>query len=185
VREDARPSAAHVVREIVLRLAREKLRRALHEAFGVAGEPRVVEREVVRDEIEEEAEAQTPQTFAQFGQPFVAAERRVNAVVVNRVRRADDIPLGAVGQGAAKLFLPAGVRARDPARGGAALPDAHQPHGVETIVRDPPQLRVRHAAERQRLPPAQLVQPHPRVDFVDGRALRPKAHLPSPFEPRR
>ena len=79
------------------------------------------------------------------------------------------------------------VPVRDRDAGGASLPHAHEPHGVEAERRDRVPFRGRAPMRASAVLPgfaAQLVEPDPRVDLVDRRVLRPRAH-DAPPQPAR
>ena len=79
-----------------------------------------------------------------------------------------------VGQRRAIAGVELGVGARDLESGRAALPDAHQPDGVDRQRGERVPLLSRHLVERQRMIAARVAtqppQPDGRVDLVDGRA---------------
>ena len=107
VRQDAR-AIARLHATVVLGRRGELLLRARHEEVRVLGDPGVVRRHVVRDEVEHEAQAAALQTLAEPGERLVAAEVLVDAVVADREARAADVVLTEVGQDAAVLGEPLG-----------------------------------------------------------------------------
>ena len=95
----------------------------------------------------------------------LAAQRGVDAVAA-RPRRASPRHRRASASGSACRYssrqLP--QRARDVTRAGAALPDSHQPHGVEAVLGHSRKLGLGNVREADRAPrrAAQRVQPAPR-----------------------
>ena len=84
-----------------------------------------------------------------------------------------------VGQGGAVGRVETRVGERDGEPGRAALPDAHQPHGVDGQRRDRVPLGVRHVAELA----AQALEPDCRVDLVDGHRASRKISATVPVQP--
>ena len=72
MRDDAR-RFAFTGAKVVLRLAREHARVRLNNPLRVLGQPRVVYRHMVRDEIEDESQARLSHARAKVRKPFVAA----------------------------------------------------------------------------------------------------------------
>ena len=164
--------------EIVVRPGLEFGRSPLHEEFWTSADPRVIAGEMIGDEIKHQAQVERAQPLAQCRELLVAAKQRVDGVVSDRVRRADDVVGPNVRQRAPVLAEEGGLGARNRPGGGAALPDAHQPHAVEPELSKPLEFRLGDSAERDRpaVRAAQRGQPHRRVDLVDERVQRPLAH---------
>ena len=163
-RARARPDAA-----VVLGLRGELLLRPRHEEVRVLGHPGVVRRHVVRDEVEDEAQATTLQARAEPGERLVPAEVLVDPVVPDREAGAADVFLAEVGEDAAVLGEPLGLRPRDAPGRLAGLPDAEEPDEVEPVRGQPVELRVGDVVERRLSPQRgrELREPDPRVDLEE------------------
>ena len=137
---------------------------------GLCHRPRMVGSDMVRHEVEDEREptlGQRGPRSRETGRPTQMRDRRSS-----RGRSTASRPrprVVEVGQRAPERVGQALVleRDRDPRR--AALPDAHQPDGVEPELPDRVPLARRNAREIDRgsVAAAQLVEPHPGVDLVD------------------
>ena len=147
VRQDARP-LARLHATVVLRRCGELLLRAGHEEVRVIGDPGVVRRHVVRDEVEDKAKATTLKALAEAGERLVAAEVLVHPVVPDRETRAAHVFLTEVGQDATVLGEPLGIGLRDASRGVTRLPDAKEPDDVEPVGSQPIEFDVRDVVER-------------------------------------
>ena len=89
--------------EVILRLAGESIGSGLHESVGILAHPRVIDRQVVGHEIEDEAEADLSEARSEHGERLGPAQGSVHRVPVNGVRRADHIRCGEVGEDACVL----------------------------------------------------------------------------------
>jgi hypothetical protein len=78
-------------------------RTGLHESIRVPGDPRVIDRQMVGNEIKDEPEADLPEPRPKHGERLGPAECGVDRVPVNGVRRAYDIRSGEIGQGSLVL----------------------------------------------------------------------------------
>ena len=103
----------------------------------------MVGRDVVRDEVEDQAQAAPAEPLAQAREGRVAPEVLVHAVLLHREARARDVRLGVVRQRPPVLLDEIGLRPRDPARRLARLPDPEEPDEVESVHLQRVQLRVR------------------------------------------
>ena len=88
--------------EVAVRVGGPLLGIGVDEPFRVAAHPRVIDRDVVRDEVEDEPDAGLPESLAQGRQAVRAAEVVGGLVGRDRVRRADDVLVGAVGEDRAR-----------------------------------------------------------------------------------
>ena len=129
------------------RVALEVLLPALDEVLGVRLRPRVVGRDVVGHEVEDQPEPARRERLARRGETIRAAEVLRHGVVADAVRRADDVGDGEAGQRLLEVRTEAVVAQRDRGSRGAPLPDSHQPHRVEPQRRDPVPLRRRHVLQ--------------------------------------
>ena len=84
--------------EVAVRVGGPLLGIGVDEPVRVAADPRMVDRDVVRDEVEDEPDAGRRETLAERRQAVRAAEVVGGLVGRDRVRRADDVVVGAVGQ---------------------------------------------------------------------------------------
>ena len=176
IRQDARPPA-RLHAAVVLRLRGELLLRSRHEEVRVLGHPGVVRRHVVRDEVEDQAQATALQARAEPGERLVPAEVLVDPVVPDGEAGAADVFLAEVGEDAPVLGEPLGVRPRDAPGRLAGLPDAEEPDEVEPVGGEAVELRVGDVVERRLSPQrgGELREPDPRVDLeqrgIPGRPL--------------
>ena len=114
----------------------------------------MIRRHVVRDEVEDEAQAATPQALAEARERLVAAEVLVDPVVPDGEAGAADVFLAQVRQDAVVLREPLGIRLRDASGRFASLPHAKQPDEVEPVRGQPVELDVWDVVERGCLPSA-------------------------------
>ena len=144
---------------------------AADEELRMRGGPRVVGRNVVGHEVQDQAHPAVGKRLPCRRQPVGAAEHRFHLVSTDAVRRTDDVVDGEVGQDVPAMLHQGLVRSGDRDTGRAALPHPHQPHHIRTGRGD----RVPHLAgditqfDAPTAPPAELVEPRPRVDLVDER----------------
>lgn len=148
---------------------------AADEELGMLDRPRVVGRDVVRHEVEEQPHAASGQGLPRDRETVPAAEPRIDLVAPNAVRRADDVGCDQIGKGRLEACHQLGVPERDLDARRAALPHPHQPHRVQGRRRDAVPLGLRNPAEGQRLLGSfpERCQPRPRVDLVDPGMSRP------------
>ena len=136
--------------------------------------PRVVQRRVIRDEVEHEPEATRPESVAEASQSRIAAQARVHGVAGDGEPGADDVLLAQVRQGLLELAAPFRVTAGNALPGQAGLPDAQEPDPVEAHFRQAVQFRVRDVVQDRG--PTQLLgklrQPDAGVDLVQRRITR-------------
>ena len=160
-----------------LGVAREVLLGAGQQALGTRGGPRMVGGDVVGHVVEDHAQAPGGELLARRRQRRGTAEALVHDVVAHAVGRADHVLGAQVREGGAVGRVQGRVLQGDPQACRAALPDAHQPDGVDGQRRERIPLGGGHLVERERPPAlaAEALQPHRGVDLVDGRAAR-QAH---------
>ena len=151
---------------------------SLDEVFRMIANPGMVWRDVVRDEIEDEAQSALAEHGTRGGESLRAAEVLIDDVPAHAVGRADVVLRDKVGERSQEIFEEPRVAYRDRDSSGAALPDAHEPHGIKATGGDAIPLLRRHRTQVQRLLvfPAKITQPDPGVDLIDDRMLGPGAH---------
>ena len=103
----------------------------------------------------------------------------VDDVAAHAVGRADIVLRRKVGEGPPEILKEPLVSHGDANPHGAPFPNTHEPDGVEALIGDRIPLLVRDRGEIQAPPvlAAQIVQPHPRVHFVDDGMLGPGLHF--------
>ena len=131
---------------------------------------------VVGHEVDEQAHATLGERGAGGGEAAPAAEARVDLVAADAVGRADHVGVGEVGQRGVERRHLLGRVERQLHAGRAALPHAHQPHGVDAGRRHLVPLGGGDVGERRRDagPLADVVEPGRRVELVDDRVGRPR-----------
>ena len=143
-----------------------------HEVLRVLVDPRVVGRDVVGDEVEDQADASRRQRLAgaRRGRPHRRDARRRGSCGCNRPNPTTSSSVRS-GKRLALRRRHRRVGAGDRRAGRAALPHAHQPHGVDTAAGDVVPHVVGDVAEGDRPagPRGDVVQPHPREDLVHQR----------------
>ena len=129
--------------------------------------------DMVGDEVEDQTQSMPGQRGAGAGQAGASAQVRFDLVGADAVRRPDDVLWLVVRQHGLEALDQLRVVQCDRRPRWAAPPYPHQPHRVETSVgeRGPPLVRHRGQVDRPAGLDAQLVQPRPRVDFIDVRQL--------------
>ena len=143
---------------------------------GCVVRPRVVGRDVVRHEVEDQPQPALGERLArrrEAGRARRGARRPCSRGCSTASRRRP--PCVKSGQRAPEALDQAVVLERDRDPGRAALPDAHQPDRVEAERRDRVPLAPRARRARSIGLPgatAQLVEPDPGVDLVDERVGR-------------
>ena len=159
---------------VVLRRPGQVELRSRNVVLGVTLDPRVVQRGVIRDEVEHEPKAALPESVAQPGQRRVPAEARVHRVAGNGEAGSGDVLLTEVGQGLLELLPPPGVLPRRLLPGRARAPHAEEPDPVEPHAGYAIQVRIRNVIQRGRSAqgPGSLRQPDAGVDLVEGRVRR-------------
>ena len=117
-------------------IAREVVLAPAHEVLGVRLDPRVVGRNVVGHEVEDQRHPALCERGSCSREAGGAAQVRVDRVAPDAVRRADDVIRAEVGQRAPERRGQAVVLERDGDSRRASLPDAHQPNRVEAELPD-------------------------------------------------
>jgi hypothetical protein len=122
---------------------------------------------VVRGEVEDEAQATTPEAPAEPGERLVPAEILADPVVPDGEAGAADVSLAEVAENAVVLGDPVGLRTRDAPGRLAGLPDAEEPDEVEPVRGQTVELRVGDVVERRLSPERvrELRETSPRVDL--------------------
>ena len=133
-----------------LGVAREVLLGAGQQALGTRGRPRMVGGDVVGHVVEDHAQAPGGELLACRRQRRGTAEALVHDVVAHAVGRADHVLRAQVREGGAVGRVQGRIVQGDPQAGRAALPDAHQPHGVDRQRRERIPLGGGHLVERER-----------------------------------
>src|SRR5207302_1275667 len=122
-----------------------------YEVLGVLPSPCMVGSHVVRDEIQDEADAAPPQRLSSRGQPGVASDAIVDSVLLDAVGGAGEVAGPAVGKhgvaGGADLRILLG----DAPALVAASPHSHEPHGVNARQHDLVPVLVAEISEPDRL----------------------------------
>ena len=148
---------------------------ALQQAVRCGEQPIMVAGHVIGHKVEDQLQPALGQARPQRRQRIRPAQAGINRVLAHGVGRPDDILGREIGQGAAAFSQQAALGQGLLPPGGAALPDAHQPHRVEAPGGQRVERLVGHGAQCDRFLPggAQAVQPRPGVDLVDQRAGLP------------
>ncbi len=104
----------------------------------------MIGRNVVRYEIQDQANTSRGQTLAQQGQFFPPTQANINRIGTDRVRRADNIIGGEIRQRAPVLRLQIGMLLGNPLPGNAAFPYSHEPDGFNAPCRQCVEHRIRY-----------------------------------------
>ena len=153
VRQDAR-ALARLHAAVVLGLRGELLLRPGHEEVRVLGHPGVVRRHVVRDEVEDEAQAATLQALAEPGERRVAAEVLVDPVVLDAKQEPQTSSSRKSGRTRRYSASHSGFDRETRRAASPGLPDAEEPDEVEPVRGQPVELRVGDVVERGLCAPA-------------------------------
>ena len=121
-------------------------------------EPRVVGRDVVGHEVEDQLQPARGERLARGGE---IPEARVDDVVAHAVRRADHVLVAQVRQRRAHPVHQLRLGARDRQPGRRALPHAHQPDRVDVGHEAPVHVFEPPSAQEDR--GVELVDPHPTI----------------------
>ena len=163
---------------VVLRRPRQVELGSRNVVLGVTLDPRVVQRGVIRDEVEHEPKAALPESVAQPGQRRIAAEARVHGVAGDGEPGAGDVVLGEVRQRLLELLPPLGTLPGGLLPGLSRSPDAEEPDPVEPQAGDAVQVGVGNVVQRRG--PAQrprpLRQPDAGVHLIQRRVRRCGLH---------
>src|SRR6187401_3865758 len=92
----------------------------------------MIERRLIRHEIEHQLEVPIAKATAQAGERRVTTKARMHRVAGDRKPRPGDVLFPEIGQGLFELVPPFGIAARRLLTGGTGLPDAQQPDPVES-----------------------------------------------------
>ena len=178
VREDARRRRARTTPD----RARGPRRSPRTKYSGCVGRPRMVGRDVVRHEVEDQAEPALRERRARRGEPVRPAQLRVDHVAADAVRRADHVLASRSRAARAGRTRPAPrSRARSRPRPGCAprRPSA-RPRRSRARRSRPTRARERRRGRPRSLAAAQLIEPDPRVELVDERM---SAHARGRYRP--
>ena len=142
---------------------------AMYVPVGMATDPGVVDRRVIRHEVEHQADTQARKLLSEPSQALFATDERTDLVGGDRIRGARDVVQREVGQDRACLRLQPRLAACDAACGRARPPDAHQPDEVRTRAYERFERLLGDVAELDPAPvgAGQTVQPRTRVELVD------------------
>ena len=148
------------------------------EAVRALGQPGMIGRHVIGYVVEDQSQSAVRQLLAGGRETGRAAEPLVHDVIAHAVRRADHVLGTEVGQRGPVPGVDFRIRQRDPEAGWTALPDTHQPHGIDRGSCDTVPDLVWHLAELERatVRAAEPLQPDRGIDLVDRRAGR-EAHV--------
>jgi len=137
-------------------------------------DPRVIQRHVVRDDVEHQLEPARLQPPTSARQRRGAADCGMRRVAGDREPGAGDILRAQIRQRVLELVAPPGMRARDALAGGPCAPHAEEPDIVEAEPGDAVELGVPDVVERggpsER--PGQRGQQHTRVHLAERRVSR-------------
>ena len=140
--------------------------------------PRVVERRVIWNKVEQQSQPALSEAVPQSGQCRIASHLGADTISSDRESRARNVVFAQVRQRFLEFLAPLGVRARHAPAGRPDLPNRQEPDPVEADARKAVELAVRNIIERCR--PAEcarkLRQPHTRVDLVK-RGVQRIAHV--------
>ena len=144
-------------------------------------DPGIVRRHVVGNEVEDQAQSALSEMAPRGGESLRPAEVFVNDVAAHAVGRADIVLRRKVGEGPPEILEEPLVSHGDANPRRAPFPDTHEPDGVEALIGDgiPLLLRDRGEIQAPLVLAAQIIQPHPRVHFVDDRMPGPGLHRPA------
>jgi hypothetical protein len=155
---------------------------ASYEVVGVFRQPGMVGRDMVRYEVDDETDAALGKGTARHRQPGAPAEALVDLVAPDAVRRPDHIGVAEIRERRPEAGQQVGgvERVLPPCR--AALPDAHQPHGVHARRRHVVPLDVGDIGQRRggSSSTGDVVEPCRGVDLEDDRVARPHGHSSPP-----
>jgi hypothetical protein len=129
----------------------------------------MIRRHVVRNEIENQAQAAGAEPPAQASQRLLAAEILVDRVAADGKAGAANVVLAKVGEHAVIFGDQVGFRSGDAPRGLAGLPDAEEPDEIEPVRGQPLEVRVRDVVKRRRTFQLgrQLREAYARVDLEE------------------
>jgi dipeptidyl aminopeptidase/acylaminoacyl peptidase len=114
-------------------ILREILRGALDVEFGMFAQPGMIERGVIRDEVQVQDHAAGVQFSAHEIERGPGADARIGNVGDDGVRRTDHVVGFPAGERAIELWSVRGIFQLEAAGFGAALPQTHEPDDVETL----------------------------------------------------
>jgi hypothetical protein len=147
---------------------------AFDEILGMGLDPRMVQRGVVRDEIEHQTQTALTQSLPNTGKRRLSTKRLVHRVAGDGEAGSSDVIFAEVGERFFELRPPLGLFTRYALPGSTGLPNAQQPYPVETRAGESIQLLVWNVVERGR--PAkiagQICQPYSGVHLEEGRIAR-------------
>ena len=160
------------------------------EPVRVTTDPEVLGGDMVRDEIQDQAEARLAEPLAKARQARRAAEAVGRFVGADGVRRPDDVVIRPVGQELGTAFAEPRRCPPQPATAGAGRPGGGQPDQVEAELGDRVDVARMHIAEGHSTAVARRESGHPgsRVDLDEPRVTSrrdPKRCPHSSRPPRR
>ena len=141
-------------------------------------EPGVIGGDVVGDEVDDEAGASCCERLAGGQEAVASAEPFVDLVAADAVGGPDHVGRLEVVEGGSELVEVGRRIEREADSFRAAVPHAHQPHGVDPDRGDAVPFRVGDAGERRRHAGAgaDVTEPGGGVELVDDRIEPPSAH---------
>lgn len=139
--------------------------------FRMRGNPRMVGRGVIGDEIENEADATGAELFAGVVEVGPGADAGFGLILTDGIGRADDLTEFPTREGLVEFGETGWVSLEKTATNGAAFPDAHEPDEIEAEAGDCVPFRRRDVAQGDaaRIFRREFFQPRPGVDFVKMR----------------
>ena len=157
--------------EVALRVGGPLVGIRMDEPIRVATDPRMVHCDVVRDEVEDQPDAGRPESLAEGRQAVRAAEVVGGLIGRDRVRRADDVLVGTIGEDLLPLAAQGLGATPQTAAPRADHPDAGQPDEVEAEFGDRIDVGLPDVAQRR--PPSgagrQPGGPGPGIDLEEPR----------------
>ncbi len=142
----------------------------------------MIGRHVVGHEVDEQPHVPLGECGASGGEAGATTEALVDLVATDAVGRADHVGIVEVGQGRPERGELLGRFHRQLHTGVTAFPHPHQPHGVHARGCHAVPLGPRHIGQRggDTGPLADVMEPGSRVELVDHRVGRPRAHFGVP-----
>ena len=139
-------------------------RAALNEVFRMIGDPGMVRRHVVGNEIEDQPHAPLGQLRLAAGEPVRSAQMLIHDVAAHAIGRADIVLRGEVRKGPPEILEQSLVPHGDRDPGRAPLPHAHEPDRVKAVSSQWHPIPAPEPWQSHRLPvfPAQFTAARPR-----------------------
>ena len=135
--------------------------RAGHEQLRLARCPRMIRSHVVGDEVQDQAQPPRRKRLPSAGERASAPEMIIDNIAAYAVGRSHNIVGLPIGQSRVEADPQVVIGQRDPDAGGAALPNSHQPHAVESKIGNllPVAVGNRPKINRPAIGPAETSRP--------------------------